>query len=75
MQIATTFSVPAMHCTSCVILLEGLEDKLPGVVRVEVNLKRQQLQVWYDSEQVSEEHIMEAAKEEGYSLELLSGKE
>jgi copper chaperone CopZ len=60
------FSVPKMHCSACVMLLEGLEDEVEGVERVEANYKKQQMRVEYDDEKVSIDQIVKAAKQEGY---------
>ncbi len=60
------FSVPKMHCSACVMLLEGLEDEVKGIEKVEASFKRQQMKVQYDETQVSVEKIIEAARNEGY---------
>ena len=60
------FRVPTMHCTACVMLLEGLEDDLKGVKRVTASYQKQRLEVEYDETQVSEQQIVEAVKELGY---------
>lgn len=60
------FSVPKIHCTACVMLLESLEDEVDGIERVEANAKQQQMRVEYDELKVSIGDIQEAAKKEGY---------
>ena len=62
------YRVPEMHCASCAMLLEGLEDDLPGVVRVDAEVRRQQVTVTFDPDQVQEEAILAAALAEGYEL-------
>lgn len=63
-----TYSAPDMHCLSCVMLLEGLEDELEGVVSVLASSKRQEVSVIFDESIVSEETIKQAAQKEGYAL-------
>ena len=61
-----TFRVPDMHCTACVMRLEGLEDELAGVQRVSASYQKQQMQVEYDEKTVSEAQIIAAVKSKGY---------
>ncbi len=61
-----TFRVPDMHCTACVMRLEGLEDELVGVQRVSASYQKQQMQVEYDEKTVSEAQIIAAVKSKGY---------
>lgn len=61
-----TFRVPDMHCTACVMRLEGIEDELPGVKRVTASYRKQQMEVEYDEMQVTAQQIIAAAKKRGY---------
>ena len=45
--------VTDMHCPSCAMRLEGLEDDLPGVVRVRASYPKQQMEVEYDETRLS----------------------
>lgn len=65
-MVKQTFRVPDMHCSSCVMALEELEDELEGVVRVDASYQKQQMVVEYNEAQVSEEQIVRAARELGY---------
>ena len=60
------FSVPGMHCSSCVMLLESLEDELRGVERVSASCKAKRMEVEYDPSAATTKDIVEAAKKEGY---------
>ena len=60
------FRVPDMHCTACVMRLEGLEDELPGVKRVTASYRKQQMEVEYNETEVTALQIMAAAKKRGY---------
>lgn len=61
-----TFNVPKMHCTSCAMTLEGIEDDLVGVQEVKANYRKQRIVVTYDESEVSEDQIMQAAGKVGY---------
>ncbi len=60
------FRVPNMHCSACVMRLEGLEDELPGIRKVSASYRKQQMEVEYDEAQISPEQIIAAAHEHGY---------
>jgi copper chaperone CopZ len=60
----TKFAVN-MHCPSCAMLLEGLED-LPGVEEVRADFKQGSVVVTYEEDEVSAEYIVEAIAKEGY---------
>lgn len=64
-----TFTVN-MHCPSCEMLLEGLED-LPGVEKIEADYRGQKLVVTFDETVVNEGYIMEAVRKEDYEITLL----
>ena len=66
-----TYSAPTMHCTACVMLLEGLEDEVPGISSVEASLKRCDVVITYDETLVDEQAILAAAEVEGYTLTKL----
>lgn len=66
-----TFRVPDMHCTACVMRLEGIEDEMPGVKRVTASYRKQQMEVEYDEMQVTAQQIIAAAKKRGYEANLI----
>lgn len=65
-MITQRFRIPKMHCTSCVMLLEGVEDELPGIETIEASFQKQQMVVTYDETKVSPAAIVAAAQQEGY---------
>jgi len=67
--IKKTFRIPDMHCSACVMKLEGLEDDLPGVLLVEGSYQKQSLLVEYDDNLVAEEDIRKAIQGLGYTVE------
>lgn len=65
------FSVPEIHCASCVMLLEELEDDCPAVKSVNVNLAKRTAEINFDEDQInSEEIIDEIQKISGYKAVL-----
>jgi copper chaperone CopZ len=63
------YQVPDMHCSACVMRLEGLEDQLPGIRRIEASYHRQQMTVEFDESKVDEAKIIAAAQKLGYHLQ------
>ena len=63
------FRVTDMHCPNCAIYLEGLEDELPGVKRINASYKKLSMEVEYDEGLLTVEQIISAANEIGYHPE------
>lgn len=66
-MVKNVFRVPDMHCSACVMFLEGLADSLAGVQRVSASYHKQQMEVTYDEMQLSQAKIIAAAQELGYT--------
>jgi copper chaperone len=64
-----TFRVLDMHCPNCSMHLEGLEDELPGVKRINASYKKQIMEVEFDEAKVTLEQIIVAANALGYHPE------
>ena len=60
------FIVSNMHCSSCAMHLEELEDELPGVLEVKASYQKQEMWVKYDETRVTAAQITNAAMELGY---------
>jgi len=61
------FSVPEIHCASCVFLLESLEEDSPGVRDVKVDLVKRETIIDFDENQISSEEIInQIEKVSGY---------
>ena len=60
------FKVSDMSCTSCIMHIEELEDKLPGVQKIDVNFKKHQMVAEFDEAKISAEEIAEAVTGIGY---------
>jgi len=59
-------SIPDMHCSSCAMKLEGIEDDLPGIIKIKASYHRQTLELEYDEAQVNEAQILQAVEHLGY---------
>jgi copper chaperone CopZ len=62
------FSVKGMHCSACVMTLEGLEDELAGIRSLKVSLHKQRAEIDYDEKTISEDEIRRAFERAGYGL-------
>jgi copper chaperone CopZ len=67
-----TFRVPDMECPNCAMHLEGMEDDIPGINRVNASYKIQLMEVEFDETIVTVNQIVQAATEIGYHPELVS---
>jgi copper chaperone CopZ len=66
-----TFRVTDMQCPNCAMHLEGLEDELPGIKRVNASYKKQIMEVEFDESKVSIDQIIKGANAIGYHPELI----
>lgn len=73
-----SFYIPAIHCTSCIWLLENLHKLDPGVVSSEVNFLKKTCSFTYDPHLISLKKLVELISSIGYepeiTLEQTSGK-
>ncbi|UQN08049.1 heavy-metal-associated domain-containing protein [Deinococcus sp. QL22] len=60
------FKVSEMSCTACVMTLEGLEEDLRGVQRVNADYRRQRVTVEYDGTHITASEIAAAIQALGY---------
>jgi copper chaperone CopZ len=60
-------NIPDMHCSACVMKLEGIEDDLPGIWHVKASYHKQTLEIEFDEAQVREAQIMQAVTRLGYT--------
>lgn len=65
-----TFSIPSMHCASCIWLLENLHDLQPGVRASRVDFLKKQLTVTWDEEQLSLRQLVEVLVAIGYEPQI-----
>jgi copper chaperone CopZ len=62
------FNVANMHCGNCALILERIEDELPGIQKISASYHRQQLEVQFDENKISINAIIDAAGKKGYEL-------
>ena len=67
-MVKAKFHVSGMHCSQCAMRIEGIEDTLAGVKRIEVGYRTGLMQVELDETKVREEQIFQAVEEMGYKL-------
>ena len=67
-----TFRVPDLECPNCAMHLEGLEDELPGVKRINASYQKQIMEVDFDENRLSIAEIIAAANAIGYHPEPTS---
>ncbi len=66
-MIKKVFTVSDMHCVNCAMRVEGIEDDLPGVTRVEASYRKGQMTVEFDEARVSDAQIIAAVQAKGYT--------
>ncbi|MBL0183418.1 MAG: heavy metal translocating P-type ATPase metal-binding domain-containing protein [Chitinophagaceae bacterium] len=65
-QVNISFSIPQMHCSSCIYLLENLHRIEPGVKQSQTNFQQKEVFVTYDPQQVSLRKVVELLAFIGY---------
>ena len=66
MSTKTELKISGMTCPNCAMILEGIEDKLCGVISAEASYRKAQLVVEYDPSQLTEDAIKQEIKRLGY---------
>ena len=64
------FNLPAMHCASCIWLLENFRKLVPGVIESRVNFIKRDVYFTYDPSLVTLRHLVEQLANIGYPPEL-----
>jgi copper chaperone len=68
------FDVKNMHCGNCAMILESIEDELPGITWISASYHKQQLAVEFDENILNLDAIIKAVKQKGYDLVLSNQK-
>jgi copper chaperone CopZ len=63
-----TYRIANMECANCAMILESIEDKLPGIKEINASYHKGQMTVEFDEALVSEEEILAAAEKKGYRV-------
>jgi len=73
-----TFSIPQIHCASCIWLLENLHRLKPGILSVKVNFLKKETALTFSNEQLTLRSVVELLSSIGYepeiTLQSLEGK-
>lgn len=64
------FIVSGMHCAACAARVERTVHAVPGVMRAEVNLLQQSMQVEYEEEQTAAKAVIAAVRQAGFDAQL-----
>ncbi|SOC06412.1 copper chaperone [Ureibacillus xyleni] len=64
-----TFNVMGMRCGGCVNSIQGSVGKLQGVAEVKVHLSEGNVDVLFDSDQITVEEIKTTIENKGYHVE------
>lgn len=65
-QTNITFSLPQMHCSSCIFLLENLHRINPGITTSQANFQRKEVFIIFDPQQISLRKVVELLAFIGY---------
>ena len=63
-----TFKISDMHCSNCAMILESIEDKLPGIKEINASYKKAEMVVEFDETKVTEAEIIAAVEKKGYHI-------
>ena len=74
-----TFHIPVIHCTSCVWLLESLNDINPAIIYSTVNFSQKDVQISFKDQEIKLSEVARLLTQLGYkptiSLQTLNKKE
>lgn len=62
------FQIRGMHCVGCAMTIDGALEDVPGVKSATTNYARQVVDVVYDDSQVTEELMVGAVEDAGYTV-------
>ena len=62
--------IEGMHCTSCVMLIEGDLEDLGGVKSAKASLIKLECEVEFDEEKVNEQIIIQTIQKTGYQAQV-----
>lgn len=65
-QVNITFSIPQMHCSSCIYLLENLHRIDPGITRSQADFQKKEAFIIYDPRQITLRKVVELLAFIGY---------
>lgn len=63
-----TYTIANMECSNCAMILESIEDKLPGIKEINASYHKGQMLVEFDEKIVSEAQILAEVAKKGYRI-------
>ncbi len=60
------FTIPAIHCSSCIYLLENLHRVEPGILRTDIQFLKKEARVIFDESKISLRGVVETLARIGY---------
>jgi P-type Cu+ transporter len=66
-----TYKISDMHCPNCAMVLESIEDKLPGIQEISASYKKAEMVIEFDETKVTEAQIIAAVEKKGYQVVLV----
>jgi len=69
-QTNVTFSLPQMHCSSCIFLLENLHRIDPAIIRSQTNFQKKEVFIIYDNQQTSLRKVVALLAFIGYEPDI-----
>jgi copper chaperone CopZ len=65
-------TIEGMECPNCVMKLEGIEDKLPGIFRAEASYHKGQMIVEFDENKINEAQIQTEIYRLGFQVKAIA---
>lgn len=69
-----TFYIPAIHCSSCIYLLENFQKVCAGVIRSDIQFLKKEVTIIYDEQMVSLRQVAETLDSIGYEPYISYGQ-
>lgn len=67
---SVTFSLPQIHCTSCIWLLENLHTIHPGIIHVHTDFLKKEASITFNKNRISVRQVVEILADIGYEPDL-----
>jgi copper chaperone CopZ len=65
-----TFKINGMDCASCSLVIDSELESIPGVIKSQTSYAKQETEVEFEEDKVTEEKVLETIKKSGYELFL-----
>jgi copper chaperone CopZ len=69
-MVKKSFRLHGMYCPNCAMRIEAIEDRLPGIKRVDASYQKSVMVVEYDETLVDEAGIVAEVGRLGYTAEV-----